>query len=282
MRILITNDDSHRSPLLELAVKYFSALGEVFLVVPLHEQSWTGKCVTRFEPVHVHKTELFGRPALSVGGRPADCVNLAVHNLLEERPDLVVSGINAGFNIGIGFVLSSGTVGACLEANLAGIPAIALSQAFDGSTRDRYIADYLIAPERMALFERQTRLVLDKVVGALFSKAMRSRVLANPITWNVNLPFELVDPSIVKYAPLGKTRYAKCFLDESSEAPGGVRTFRHKLVEQVHDENPLSDSALIRAGVATLCPIDVWRLGSESSVQSDLVSDVIAALSATS
>lgn len=282
MKILITNDDSHRSPLLELAVRYFSNFGDVSLVVPLHEQSWTGKCVTRFDPVHVHKTEIFGRPALSVAGRPADCVNLAVHNLLDDKPDLVVSGINAGFNIGIGFVLSSGTIGACLEANLAGVPAIALSQAFDGSTRDRYIADYLIAPEQMSIFEKQAWLVLDKVTGVLFSELNKTRVLATPITWNVNLPFNLGGPDIVKYAPLGKTRYGKCFLGESHQSEGAVRTFHHKLVEQVHDDNPLCDSSLIRSGVATVCPLDVWRFGSEDSIQPDVVRDVIRDLGSIS
>ncbi len=136
MKILITNDDSHRSPLLQFAISYFSRFGDVSIVVPLHEQSWTGKCVTRFDPVHAQEVELFGRKAFTVSGRPADCVNVGVYNLLDQRPDLVVSGINAGFNMGIGFVLSSGTVGACLEANIADIPAIALSQSFDVATRD--------------------------------------------------------------------------------------------------------------------------------------------------
>ncbi len=67
--------------------------------MPLQEQSWTGKCVTRFDPAHAQELELFGRKALTVSGRPADCVNLAVYNLLDEKPDLVVSGINADGDI---------------------------------------------------------------------------------------------------------------------------------------------------------------------------------------
>lgn len=276
MKILITNDDSHRSPLLQLAVSYFSQFGEVSIVVPLHEQSWTGKCVTRFDPIHAQEIELFGRKALTVSGRPADCVNLAVYNLLDEKPDLVVSGINAGFNIGLGFVLSSGTVGACLEANLAGIPAIALSQAFDAATRDEYIADYLISETRMAGFERQIVQILDRSLGVLFSEKFKSRVLAHPITWNINFPFELTDPQVVRYAPLGKARYGRCFQEESLPEGSPVRTFHHRAIEEIRDHNPIIDSALVRSGVATVCPIDLWSLTGDSP--SDIVADVISAL----
>jgi 5'-nucleotidase len=273
MKILITNDDSHRSPLLQFAISYFSRLGEISIVVPLHEQSWTGKCVTRFDPIHAQEIELFGRKAFTVSGRPADCVNVGVYNLLDEKPDLVVSGINAGFNMGLGFVLSSGTVGACLEANLAGIPAIALSQAFDVATRDEYVVDYMISETRMAIFDRQITSILDKAIGALFSDAHKGAVLTTPITWNINFPFELTDPHLVRYAPLGKARYGRCF-EEEAGAP--VRTFRHHASELVTDSNPLVDSSLLRGGSGTVSAIDLWALSGER--QNDLVTRVSAAL----
>ena len=275
MRILITNDDSHRSPLLQFAISYFSRFGEVSIVVPLHEQSWTGKCVTRFEPVHAQEIELFGRKAFTVSGRPADCVNVGVYNLLDSKPDLVVSGINAGFNMGLGFVFSSGTVGACLEANLAGIPAIALSQAFDVATRDEYVVDYMISENRMAVFDRQITAMLDKAIGVLFSDSYKTDVLNTPITWNINFPFELTDPELVRYAPLGQARYGRCF-EEGTPDTGSVRTFRHAASEFVPDNNPLVDSTLLRSGVGTVSAIDVWSL---TGVQpGDLVARVASAL----
>ena len=163
------------------AVEHFSALGEVSLVVPLHEQSWTGKSMTRFNPVIAQKAELFGRPATFVSGTPADCVNLAIHNLLDRKPDLVVSGINAGFNMGLGFILSSGTVGACLEANLAGVPAIAISQAFDTATRNAYTADYMIEPVRLQAFRDHTKKILNRLSEALLSGPTREQTLACPV-----------------------------------------------------------------------------------------------------
>lgn len=256
-------------------MEYFSQFGEISIVVPLHEQSWTAKCVTRFGPVHAQDIELFGRSAMTVSGRPADCVNLGIHNLLDHKPDLVVSGINAGFNMGIGFVLSSGTVGACLEANLAGVPAIALSQAFDVATRDEYIVDYLISETRMAKFERQIRTVLDRSMQVLFAEELKHHILKHPITWNINCPFDLIDPEVVRYAPLGKARYGRCFEEEEGMTTG-VRTFHHRAVEEVRDSNPLIDSALVRAGCATVTAINLWGLSGDE--QPEVVDRVIAAL----
>jgi len=258
VRVLITNDDSHRSPLLKVAVDYFAAIAEVTLVVPLHEQSWTGKSMTRFNPVHVEAAELFGRPATFVSGTPADCVNLALHNLMPSKPDLVVSGINAGYNIGVGFVLSSGTVGACLEANIAGVPAVAISQAFDSATRNAYMAEYLIEPARAAVFREQAHRVLDHVVGRLLAEPQRSETLGHPITWNVNLPFSLTDPAVVRPVHLGLARYGRVFHEEDEATSGGRRTFRHSAIEKVPDPSAGCDSAVLDSGCATITPIDLW------------------------
>ena len=279
MKILITNDDSHRSPLLRLAVSYFSQFGDVSIVVPLHEQSWTGKCVSRFDPVHVQEIELFGHRAYTVSGRPADCVSLGAFNLFEWKPDLVVSGINAGFNMGLGFVLSSGTVGACLEANLAGIPAIALSQAFDVATRDEYIVDYLIPEKTLAKFEGQIVSILDKSMGVLFADKRKERVLDHPITWNLNFPFELSHPDLVRYAPLGKARYGRCFEEESSFV-ANARTFHHRAIELIPDHTPEVDSTLVRAGAGTLTPISLWTLAGDG--HPEVVGEVISALNGKS
>lgn len=266
MKILITNDDSHRSPLLEVAIDYFSALGDVHLVVPAHEQSWTGKRMTRFEAVHVTETEIFGRKAFSVTGSPADCANLGIYSLLGAKPDLVVSGINAGFNIGVGFLLSSGTIGACIEANLAGVPAIALSQAFDSATRNRYVDDYLIEGPTLDRFRAHANAVLDRFVSHAFSDACKRDVLDTPITWNINFPFQMNgDIADLRVARLGKARYGQCFSERSMLPGGSVRVFQHELLQEVRDNDQTSDSTMIRTGIATLSPINLWQLSGETS-----------------
>ena len=276
MKILLTNDDSHRSPLLESAARYLSTIGEVTIVVPHHEQSWTGKSITRFKPVHIHTIELFGRHAYAVTGTPSDCVNVAIHNIVKAKPDLVVSGINAGFNAGLGFIISSGTVGACLEANLADIPAIALSQAFDPETRNRYIADYMIAPELIERFDRQTVRVLDKVFSVLFSDAHKNEVLSTPVTWNINFPFELTDPKTLSYAPMSKNRYGACFTEDANSEMSDTRVLTHGRITQVVDPSPHTDSALLQRGTAAFTPIDLWAL--TGATTPPIVSKVVAAL----
>lgn len=263
MRILLTNDDSHRSPLLEIAIRYLSKLGEVDIVVPLHEQSWTGKSMTRFNPLHVHDIEIFGRKAFAVDGTPADCVNVGVYNLIGRRPDLVVSGINAGFNKGLGFVLSSGTVGACLEANIAGLPAIALSQAFDTATRNRYIDDYMIEIDRIALFEAHTARVLDRLTSILFSERNCKDVLASPITWNVNFPFDLTDGAVLRNATLGLARYGRTFIEQACMPGSTYRIFVHDKLPEIADLTSDTDSVVLAKGCATLCPIDIWSLSGQ-------------------
>jgi 5'-nucleotidase len=190
-------------------------------------------------------------------------VNAAIHNILKSKPDLIVSGINAGYNAGLGFIISSGTVGACFEGNLADIPAVALSQAFDPATRNRYIVDYMIAPELVERFDQQTRTVLDKVFSTIFSGANRQEVLSTPITWNINFPFELTDPKIVSCVPMSKNRYGACFAEDGDAESNGIRTLNHGRITQVVDPNAHTDSAVIQRGAASLTPINLWGLTGE-------------------
>jgi len=127
--LLLTNDDGMDSPTLVPLAKALQDLGTVRIVVPECERSWIGKAISRFETVRLRTVERDGLTLHAVAGTPADCVSLGVHELFPQPPDLVVSGINLGLNFGTAFVLSSGTVGAAIEAALAGVPGIAFSMA---------------------------------------------------------------------------------------------------------------------------------------------------------
>lgn len=131
--LLLTNDDGLESPALVPFAKALGALASVRVVVPEREKSWVGKAITRWDPIEVRPVEREGVVLHGTGGFPADCTNLGVHSLFEERPEMVVSGVNIGLNHGLAFFLSSGTVGAAIEGWIAGLPAIALSV---GSPRD--------------------------------------------------------------------------------------------------------------------------------------------------
>ena len=134
MKILIVNDDSIHDPGIALLAKAAMELGEVTVVAPAHQCSAMAQQITIRGKLNVRRAESFPIPvkaAWQVEGTPADCVRVAVH-ILEEKPDLVLSGINTGWNAGFDIV-HSGTVGAALEAALYGIPAIAFSNAHGAS-----------------------------------------------------------------------------------------------------------------------------------------------------
>ena len=142
MRILLSNDDGILAPGLIALRQAVADMGKVTVVAPDSPQSAAGHSITLQHPLTVQRVHLptgfppapaEGRPGgefwgVSVDGRPADCVRLAIRNLMPARPDLVLSGINAGANVGIN-VFYSGTVAAAAEAAMCGIPAVAFSAA---------------------------------------------------------------------------------------------------------------------------------------------------------
>lgn len=131
MRILLTNDDGIRAPGLLALYREVAALAdEVLVVAPLTVQSATSHGVTFHQPLMVESVAVEGAMGVAVDGRPADCVKLALTTIWPERmggrPDLVISGMNAGANVGIN-VIYSGTVAAALEAAFLGVPSVAVS-----------------------------------------------------------------------------------------------------------------------------------------------------------
>ena len=125
--ILVTNDDGIHSDGIKILAEALSALGETWVVAPRSEQSAVGHSLTLHRPLRVHH---HGPRKLSVDGTPTDCVCLAVNNLLGKKPDLLVSGINKGGNMGDD-ITYSGTVSAAWEGTLLGIPSFAVSLVAD-------------------------------------------------------------------------------------------------------------------------------------------------------
>lgn len=123
MRILVTNDDGYLAGGLRALSKAAKELGDVHVVAPDREQSATSHSLTLHYPLRARKTE---EDVQVIDGTPTDCVVLAVGELLAERPDFVLSGVNHGANLGDD-VLYSGTVAAAMEATILGIRSIAVS-----------------------------------------------------------------------------------------------------------------------------------------------------------
>jgi|SRR5664280_95043 5'-nucleotidase len=128
MRILITNDDGVNSSGIMAAKKAVENLGKIDVVAPATQQSGIGHALTLFEPIRVTATHLLdGSEAYSVSGTPTDAVIIGIYEVTKMKPDLVISGINIGENLGKSELTTSGTIGAAMEAAVHGVPAIAVS-----------------------------------------------------------------------------------------------------------------------------------------------------------
>ena len=126
--ILVTNDDGVRAPGLRSLIEVMTEIGEVVVVAPDSPRSGMGHAITINSPLYCDKIKVTDGPQLeySCSGTPADCVKLAVNELLNKKPDLCVSGINHGSNSSIN-VVYSGTMSAAIEACIEGVPAIGFS-----------------------------------------------------------------------------------------------------------------------------------------------------------
>jgi len=168
-RVLLTNDDGIEAPglkvLTEIAEQFSN---EIWIVAPEHEVSGNGQSISLTRPVHVWQS---GERAWATDGTPGDCVALALsHFMIDTPPSLVLSGINAGHNVGDN-VNMSGTIGAALTALMHGIPAIAISQSrADGSGNDKKPWE-------------TTRAIAPKVLKALLMQGWRKETCLS-----VNIP----------------------------------------------------------------------------------------------
>ncbi len=252
MKILLTNDDSLDSPLFLFAVDYFQVMGDVKAVVPAEEQSWKGKAMTRFGTRHVEPLDGFACETYAFSGTPADCANFGIYHLFDgDKPDLVISGVNMGSNSGLSFTLSSGTVGAALEANIAGLPAVALSQVLPRQVFRQWVEDRAMQPDVLELLLEDCRAMLQRVFAFLNGQ---TDFLSDPVTWNVNMPAEPSDDWRVIQTVLGHTFYTSCF--EASEDG-----YYHNIDQPEVEDRVGTDGMVLREGHVSVTRLDIRTLG---------------------
>src|SRR5487761_2210855 len=150
MRILLSNDDGYFAPGLACLATHLSAIAEVVVVAPERDRSGASNSLTLDRPLKLRRA---ANGFYYVNGTPTDCVHLAVTGMLDHQPDMVVSGINAGANMGDDTIYS-GTVAAATEGYLLGIPAIALSLV--GKELLHYETAARVATELVRRFSQQT------------------------------------------------------------------------------------------------------------------------------
>jgi 5'-nucleotidase len=178
MKILVSNDDGHLATGINVLSEALEQIADVVVVAPDRNRSAASNSLTLSSPLRVSR---LGDNRYAVNGTPSDCVHLALTGLLDEEPDLVVSGINHGANLGDD-VIYSGTVAAAMEGRFLGLPTIAVS----------------LAGERLTHFDTAARVVCDMV------QKLSTSSIASDVILNVNVPDRPFDKLIgVRSARLG-------------------------------------------------------------------------------
>lgn len=234
MRILLTNDDGIHAPGLAVLEEIARELADdVWVCAPAEEQSGAGHSLTLHMPVRLRE---HGEKRYSVTGTPTDSVNLALRKLfVDHRPDLVISGVNAGENLADD-ITYSGTISAAIEAAMAGIPAVALSQ----SMRDG--ANGFAAARSWA----------KKVIAPLVDTPMAKRTLIN-----VNFPDRAADAVAgIRVVRQGFHDYKRGSLVESTD-PRGRKYYWFGLEEMEHTLDHGTDLEAVEDGFVTVTPLQL-------------------------
>jgi 5'-nucleotidase len=243
--ILVTNDDGVDSPALVPLIHELSPLGQIRVAVPSKERSWIGKAISRWDEIAVTALVRDGVEILAVDGYPADCTNLAVHSLFGEKPSLVVSGVNIGLNIGLGFFLSSGTIGAAMEGWIAGVPAIALSVGRAGE--DRHWKQEAVANADHPVWKRAARVgadVVRTITQSGFPEDVDLISVNYPSDADVDTPRVVTELAVVGYDQLFRRKADGVYVHDFD---GALRD-----VDSVPAE---SDIAVVRSGRVSITPI---------------------------
>jgi len=230
MHFLISNDDGITARGIQVLSERMGELGKVTIVAPDQDRSGASNSLTLDSPVRIHQ---IGPRTFQVKGTPTDCVHIALTGLLERDPDMVISGINSGANLGDD-VIYSGTVAAAMEGRFLGLPAIAISLVTDKPMH------YDTAAEAVA-----------RVVGRLSSNPLPADTILNinvpDIPWDQVNGFEVTrlghrhraEPTIREIDPRGRPMYWI--------GPAGAE----------QDAGPGTDFDAVKRGYVSITPIDV-------------------------
>ncbi len=250
--ILITNDDGIDVPGLKALARALGDLGRVVVVAPDRDMSASSHALTLKHPLRVRR---HAEDVYSVDGTPTDCVNLGVFNLLGKAIDLVVSGINRGYNLGDD-VTYSGTVAAAFEGTLLGYPSLAVSRAAPrgGSPDPPWLDD----PE--ASYEPAARF------AAVLARRVLQEGMPEDTLLNVNVP----PPPLggVRCTRLGKRVYKEGVIERLD--PSGRQYYWLGGTPPEWIDDPRSDHAAVSEGIVSVTPLHL-------DLTNDKVLDRIAA-----
>jgi 5'-nucleotidase len=232
LKILISNDDGIDSPGISALVDELKNIGDVVVIAPRTEQSAVGHGITMKSPLRITEFSRNGRFfGYAIDGTPADCIKIGIRNIMNEPPDIVLSGINLGSNAAIN-IIYSGTVSAAREAAIMDIPAIAVSVTSHSATRFGYAAK----------------------IAAELTKQVVSNKLPNGTLLNVNVP-DLPENEIagIRLTQQGKSKWDDIY--EERQDPYGKNYYwlTGNMVET--DSTLEADQFAIRNNYVSITPI---------------------------
>lgn len=233
MRILLSNDDGVMAPGIRALANALREVGEVFVVAPDGERSATSHSITVHDPIRVDVVDIGeGITAYKCGGTPVDCVKLGLEGLAIDA-DVVISGINAGYNLGTD-VLYSGTVGAAVEGYLHGVASFAMS--FEGKRAEDM---EIVAKEAV------------KVLRRFYPIASKEKMLIN-----VNFPPLREDGyQGIRIAPLGRRDYANTFVKRQDPTGRTYYWMGGTPIEEKGNDN--TDTTAVRDGYISVTPLQI-------------------------
>lgn len=238
MKILLTNDDGILAPGLTAMAKHLASLGEVSIIAPLYEQSGVGHAITFLAPIKYREVTVNGQFwGWGVEGTPADCVRMGFEALCDSRPDVVISGINSGFNAGIN-VHYSGTCSAAIEGRFFGATAFAVS----------------IRSDALDLYDAAAQIAVEIIKQTL------ERQTDGPKLYNLNMPNDTVKAFMdgvvpeIAFAPMDNRLYGEKL--EKGSSPFGL-PFYWCAANGVHNPPECrSDITELKEGKIVLTPLD--------------------------
>lgn len=231
LKILLSNDDGFHAAGLQALYQAIKDRAEVTIVAPDRERSAVGHGITMHHPLRIEPVSLDGQTHWTVDGTPSDCIKLALEKVLrDQRPDLVISGINRGPNLGSD-VLYSGTVSAAIEGHMYGIPSVAAS-IYDFGNADFSAAAQFLANHLEHLLE-----------------------LASHSLININFPTATASNPKVRFTKLGRLSYTNVF--EERKDPRG-RIYYWMGGERAQQEQEVdSDIRSVEEGDISITPLTI-------------------------
>lgn len=209
---LLTNDDGINAAFLHALVAACEAEGfDVVVAAPSGERSWIGRAFSRHREVAVAEYPHLGRQAWSIDGTPSDCVNIALGHLLPARPDVVLSGINIGFNATMPLCLSSGTLAGATEGTAWGLPAVACSLDLEQSVFEQVHRNSSVCPPAL-----RPHLETAGRHAARFAKGLVGQPCRGLHVHSLNYPATVTDGTAMERTTPALVRHGSLFRRSAS------------------------------------------------------------------